>query len=90
MISLLEPVLPTLATLAAALAVSLALAAAIHYGVEKPISGRARRWLERVLSRGYGNPPTGPGGSVPSLIPAQKAGEASGSSRTVEPTFPGR
>lgn len=86
----LEPVLPTTVTLAAAVAVSLALACAIHYGVERRFSGRARRWLERVLGAGYGSPPTGPGGSEPSRIATQKAGEASGSRSTAEPMPPGR
>ena len=59
-ISLLEPVLPTAVTLAAAVLVSLVLACVIHYGVERPFSGRARRWLERVLSRDRGLRPADP------------------------------
>jgi len=49
-IHMLSPALPTALTLAAAVAVSVALACVIHFGVEKRYSPRARRWIERVLA----------------------------------------
>lgn len=52
----------------------------------------AQRSAQRSARRSApqeGRPPTGPGGSDPSRIPAQKPGLCSGSSSTVEPTPPG-
>lgn len=45
----LSPHLPTYVTLAVAIILSVALAAAIHYGVEQRVNTPARRWLERRL-----------------------------------------
>jgi peptidoglycan/LPS O-acetylase OafA/YrhL len=102
-ISLLSDHLAPWLTLTIAVAVSLGLAMVIHHGVERPLNRPMRRAVERglravaaVLSpdpragQGSGIPPTAPGGSVPAATASQKAGDASGSSRTVEPTSPGR
>lgn len=105
-IHLLSDRLPVWAVLAAATAFSVALAWLVHRFVEKPFGPRLRRattaGCERVrdaavaLGRlvraayGVGTPPTTPGSSVPSRSAAKNAGAWSGSSRTVEPTPPGR
>lgn len=49
-ISLLHDVVPTGVTLAAAAGVSLALAWAIHHGVEQRVNRPVRAWVERVLT----------------------------------------
>ncbi len=54
-----------------------------------PETQAPRRARGAVPGQPVGIPPTGPGGREPSRIPAQKAGDASGSRSTVEPTPPG-
>ncbi len=89
-IDLLAPHLPSYLTLAVAVAVSLALAFAVHRWVEEPWHRRVRRGVRRVLDRPQPRPPTVPGSRLPSITSAKNAGLVSGSSRTVEPTPPGR
>ncbi len=65
-IDLLDPHVSPWLTLAAALAVSMLLALAIHYGVERRATPRMRRWLGRVLSSN----PVSPGPAAPRPSPA--------------------
>lgn len=105
-IHLLAGRLPVWAVLVAATAFSVLLAWLVHRFVEKPFGPRLRRAttagcarvrdaataVVRLVRAGYGvgTPPTTPGSSVPSRSAAKNAGVWSGSSRTVEPTPPGR
>lgn len=104
-ISNLTSTLPPYVVLAVATAFSLALAAGIHFGVERRVGPRLRSAVQTGLERAgevvhglttgqgrqeVGSPPTGPAGNVPAAIAAKNAGAASGSSCTVEPTSPGR
>ncbi|RYV51355.1 acyltransferase [Pengzhenrongella frigida] len=101
-ISNLTGTLPPYLVLALATAFSLALAAGIHFGVERRVGPRLRSTAQAGLERagdvargltagqGVGRPPTGPAGRVPARIAAKNAGDVSGSSCTVEPMSPGR
>jgi peptidoglycan/LPS O-acetylase OafA/YrhL len=105
-IHLLSGRVPVWAVLLAATAFSLGLAWLVHRCVERPFGPRLRRAttagcarvrdalgaVTRLVRAGYGvgTPPTTPGSSVPSRSAAKNAGVWSASSRTVEPTPPGR
>lgn len=96
----LAPSLPRYVVLGIAVALSLALAAALHHAVEKRWTPVARRALEARLAavggwwRGRaqapGTPPTTPGGSEPSRMPAHSSALRPSSSWTADPTPPGR
>jgi peptidoglycan/LPS O-acetylase OafA/YrhL len=94
----LSPVLPRYVVLGVAIVLSVALAVALHHGVEQRWTPVARRALEARLTavgerwrrQAPGTPPTTPAGTEPSRIPAHSSALRSSSSWTAEPTPPGR